>query len=76
MVFQHFHLFPHMTALDNVTIGPVRVKGEDKAVATKRAKELLGQVGLADKVDAYPGSFPAASSNEWRSLEPWACSRN
>ncbi len=54
MVFQHFNLFPHMTALENVTVGPIRVKGEDKATAVKRAKQLLGRVGLAEKLDAYP----------------------
>ena len=54
MVFQHFNLFPHMTVLDNVTIGPVRVKGEAKTRATRRAGELLDQVGLAEKSGAYP----------------------
>ena len=54
MVFQHFNLFPHMTVLDNVTIGPVRVKGEAKVSATRRAGELLDQVGLAEKSEAYP----------------------
>jgi len=54
MVFQHFNLFPHMTVLDNVTIGPVRVKGEAKVSATRRAGELLDQVGLAEKSGAYP----------------------
>jgi polar amino acid transport system ATP-binding protein len=54
MVFQHFNLFPHMTALDNVTIGPIRVKGEAKATARKRAGELLKRVGLAEKAFAYP----------------------
>lgn len=54
MVFQHFNLFPHMTALENVTIGPVRVRGEEKATAVRRAKELLARVGLAEKVEAYP----------------------
>jgi polar amino acid transport system ATP-binding protein len=54
MVFQHFNLFPHMTALENVTVGPIRVKGEDKAAAVKRAKEMLGRVGLAEKLEAYP----------------------
>jgi polar amino acid transport system ATP-binding protein len=43
-----------MTALENVTIGPIRVKGEDKATAVKRAKELLSRVGLAEKLAAYP----------------------
>lgn len=54
MVFQHFNLFPHMTALENVTIGPVRVKGEPKLIAEKRAIDLLARVGLADKVGSYP----------------------
>jgi polar amino acid transport system ATP-binding protein len=54
MVFQHFNLFPHLTALDNVTIGPVRVKGESRAEAAGRARNLLERVGLADKADAYP----------------------
>jgi polar amino acid transport system ATP-binding protein len=54
MVFQHFNLFPHMTALDNITIGPIRVKGEAKATAAKRANELLERVGLAEKALVYP----------------------
>ncbi len=54
MVFQHFNLFPHMTVLDNVTIGPVKVKGEGRTSATRRAGELLDQVGLAEKSGAYP----------------------
>ncbi|HUB71122.1 MAG TPA: amino acid ABC transporter ATP-binding protein [Acidimicrobiales bacterium] len=54
MVFQHFNLFPHMTVLENVTIGPVRVKKEDRAVAEERARQLLAQVGLAEKAFVYP----------------------
>jgi polar amino acid transport system ATP-binding protein len=54
MVFQHFNLFPHMTVLDNVTIGPIRVKGEAKTSALRRAGELLDQVGLGEKSGAYP----------------------
>jgi len=54
MVFQHFNLFPHMTVLENVTIGPLRVKHEEKTMALDRARELLKRVGLADKVHAYP----------------------
>jgi ABC-type polar amino acid transport system ATPase subunit len=54
MVFQQFHLFPHMRVLDNVMSGPLWVLGQDRAEAELTAQELLGQVGLADKVDAWP----------------------
>jgi polar amino acid transport system ATP-binding protein len=54
MVFQHFNLFPNMTALDNVTCAPIRVKKLARERARERARELLGSVGLADKLDAYP----------------------
>jgi glutamate transport system ATP-binding protein len=54
MVFQSFNLFPHMTVLDNVAFGPVRVRGETRAVAVERANTLLARVGLAAKHDAYP----------------------
>ncbi|MEE3099440.1 MAG: amino acid ABC transporter ATP-binding protein, partial [Pseudomonadota bacterium] len=54
MVFQRFNLFPHMTALQNVTEGPVQVLGESRAAATARARALLARVGLADKADSYP----------------------
>jgi polar amino acid transport system ATP-binding protein len=54
MVFQHFNLFPHMTALGNVVEAPIRVKKESKSVVTERAKKLLDRVGLGTKHDAYP----------------------
>jgi polar amino acid transport system ATP-binding protein len=54
MVFQRFNLFPHMTALQNVTEAPLRVKGEPRAQIRERAHALLRQVGLADKANAYP----------------------
>jgi polar amino acid transport system ATP-binding protein len=54
MVFQRFNLFPHMTATQNVAEAPLRVKGEPKAEVRQRARELLAQVGLADKAAAYP----------------------
>src|SRR3954471_21280493 len=57
MVFQRFHLFPHMTVLQNVTCAPIGVKGEKRAVAEERAVALLAQVGLSDKVSAYPQSL-------------------
>ena len=54
MVFQHFNLFPHMTALGNVTAGPTIVKGMPRRAAEAEGRELLAKVGLADKADAYP----------------------
>ncbi|MEV5053621.1 amino acid ABC transporter ATP-binding protein [Arthrobacter sp. LAR12-1-1.1] len=54
MVFQRFNLFPHLTAVENITLAPMRVKGLSKTKATARAKELLERVGLGDKGDAYP----------------------
>ena len=54
MVFQHFHLFPHKTVLQNVTYAPIKVKGLSKSEAEKMGKELLDKVGLADKADVYP----------------------
>ena len=54
MVFQHFNLFPHMTALRNVMEAPVGVLREPKAQVRERALDLLAKVGLADKHGAYP----------------------
>lgn len=54
MVFQHFHLFPHMTVLENITYAPLTVKGTAKEEAVKKAEELLEKVGLLEKKDAYP----------------------
>ncbi|HJP78112.1 MAG TPA: amino acid ABC transporter ATP-binding protein [Pseudonocardiaceae bacterium] len=54
MVFQRFNLFPHMSAVDNIIEAPMNVRGENKATARARATELLEQVGLADKANAYP----------------------
>ncbi len=57
MVFQHFNLFPHMTALENVIEGPVIVRKEPRASAETRARRLLAQVGLEDRGDAYPAQL-------------------
>jgi polar amino acid transport system ATP-binding protein len=57
MVFQHFNLFPHMTALENVTSAPIRVKRIPREQANARAKELLERVGLPDKVASYPAQL-------------------
>jgi polar amino acid transport system ATP-binding protein len=55
MVFQRFNLFPHLTALQNITLAPIRVKGIPREQAEASGRELLAKVGLADKADAYPG---------------------
>jgi polar amino acid transport system ATP-binding protein len=57
MVFQHFNLFPHRTALENLVEAPVHVKGVKKAEAVARAKDLLDQVGMAEKATAYPAQL-------------------
>ena len=54
MVFQRFNLFPHLTALENIIEGPVRVLGRSRRDATKTAHELLARVGLHDREDTYP----------------------
>lgn len=56
-VFQSFNLFSHLTALRNVRIGPIKVKGMSKEEATKLAMEELTRVGLEDKADAYPAQL-------------------
>lgn len=57
MVFQHFHLFPHLTILDNLTLAPMKVKGVSKVEAEEFAHDLLKKVGLPDKAQAYPSSL-------------------
>jgi len=57
MVFQSFELFPHKTALANVTVGPIRVLGMPPAAARVRAEALLDKVGLADKAGSYPSAL-------------------
>ena len=57
MVFQHFELFPHMTALRNVTLAPIKVKKVPKREAEERGVELLEMVGLGDKLETYPAQL-------------------
>jgi polar amino acid transport system ATP-binding protein len=54
MVFQHFNLFPHLTVMENITMGPIILKGMPKAAARDLAVSLLRKVGLEEKADAYP----------------------
>jgi len=56
-VFQSFNLFPHMTALQNVTLGPIKVLGQPKEQAIDKARAVLARVGLEAKVNAYPGQL-------------------
>jgi polar amino acid transport system ATP-binding protein len=57
MVFQHFHLFPHKTVRENVTLGPRKALKLGRDEADERARTLLEQVGLADKMDQHPASL-------------------
>ena len=54
MVFQQFNLFPHMTALGNVTLGPIKVRKMSRTEARKLGRDILAKVGLSDKADVYP----------------------
>ncbi len=57
MVFQHFNLFPHKTILENLTLAPLKVKGEERKSAEERAMRLLGIVGLAERAHDYPSQL-------------------
>ncbi|MBM7695150.1 polar amino acid transport system ATP-binding protein/glutamine transport system ATP-binding protein [Salimicrobium jeotgali] len=57
MVFQHFNLFPHMTVMENITIGPMKIKNVSKEQARKEAIPILRKVGLEEKADVYPESL-------------------
>jgi polar amino acid transport system ATP-binding protein len=56
-VFQSFNLYPHMTALGNTTIAPIKVRGMSKAEAEKLGRKMLTRVGLADRIDHYPAQL-------------------
>jgi ABC-type polar amino acid transport system ATPase subunit len=75
MVFQRFNLFNHLTALENVVIGPVRVLGQDRSAAEQRGRELLKRVGLAGKEFNYPaqlsgGQQQRVASARARAMKP------
>ncbi|MBQ6651090.1 MAG: amino acid ABC transporter ATP-binding protein, partial [Atopobiaceae bacterium] len=56
-VFQHFNLFPHLTVLDNMTLGPKKLLKMSKEDAEAKARQLLETVALADRADAYPSQL-------------------
>ncbi len=56
-VFQGFNLYPHLTVLENITLAPMKVKGQNAEQAEKKAMELLERVGLAHKKDAFPSQL-------------------
>jgi putative glutamine transport system ATP-binding protein len=57
MVFQHFHLYPHKTVLENITLAPVKVKKMDPEEARKLAMRYLEKVGIPEKADAFPSQL-------------------
>ncbi|MCP1315475.1 amino acid ABC transporter ATP-binding protein [Halomonas sp. 707D4] len=57
MVFQQFNLFPHLSVIDNVTLAPIKVRGQRREQATETAKRLLARVGIADQANKYPSQL-------------------
>jgi ABC-type polar amino acid transport system ATPase subunit len=57
LVFQQFNLFPHMTVLQNISLGPVKAKGRPREEAEQRARELLERVGIPEKADQFPADL-------------------
>ena len=71
MVFQSYNLFPHLTAIQNIALAPVNVKNINQKKAEEIGMELLARVGVAEKAQNYPTSFPGGSSSVWRLPERW-----
>src|SRR6476620_7001932 len=71
MVFQSFNLFAHKTILENVTLGPIKVKGVAKGAADREAMALLERVGVGHQAPKLPASFPVANSSALPSPAPW-----
>ncbi len=74
MVFQHFNLFPHLTVLENITLGPIKLKNISKSRARELALELLAKVGLANKADVYPSRLSGGQNSVLRLRARWPCS--
>ena len=71
MVFQHFNLFAHLSVLENITLGPIKVRRTSKAEAIERAMALLDRVGLADKARAYPAQLSGGQQQRGPSPGAW-----
>jgi len=74
-VFQQFNLFPHLTALENCTLAPVRLRGLSPAQATAQAVALLERVGLGHKAQAYPHQLSGGQQQRVAIARALACSR-
>ena len=75
MVFQNFNLFPHMSVLDNITMAPIKVKGQARGEAEAEARRLLDVVGLLDKAEAIRLPFPGVRSSVWPLPGRWRWNR-
>ena len=71
MVFQSFNLFSHLSVLENLTLGPVKLRGMSRQAAQKKSLELLKLVGLAEKSTVIRMNSPAARSSVSRSPAAW-----
>jgi polar amino acid transport system ATP-binding protein len=67
IVFQQFNLFPHLKALDNVTLAARRVKRESRRSAEERGRQLMARVGLEEKADSYPHQLSGGQQQRSRS---------
>jgi polar amino acid transport system ATP-binding protein len=75
IVFQAFNLFPHMTVIDNVSLGPRKALRRSKGDSERDALALLERFGLAEKARDYPDRLSGVSSSGWRSSGRWPCTR-
>ena len=71
MVFQSFNLFAHKTILENVTLGPIKVRGKSEAEAEERGRELLERVGVGDQADKYPAQLSGGQQQRVAIARAW-----